>query len=306
MDSAKLSVIIVNYNVTDEIIACVNSIKNTIKDISYEIIVVDNNSAEKKAKELPVIFNDIKVIFLNDNIGYGPANNEGAGASNGEYILILNPDMIFCEDCISPLIKHLEVNPGTGACTPMLVYEDGKFQYSFGFRRSLTVELLDAFYVFNNIYEKITLKTIKRYISKRVPFKTGWISGAFMLMRSADFKSVSGFSPEYKLNYEDMDICLKLQKAGFNIIYFPEYRCIHHESISQRKSLYNYIYYRYKGRLIFSKKNYGLFSYFLIRAFHIFGLMLRIMFSFVLFPAGERKERNRAFKDSLKLYAGIH
>jgi GT2 family glycosyltransferase len=305
MNPVKLSIIIVNYNVTEEIIACISSIKNTIKNVSYEIIVVDNNSVEKKAKELPSIFKDIRVIYLEDNIGYGPANNVGAGAAKGEYILILNPDMIFCEDCITPLIDYLRMHPEAGASTPMLVYENGKFQYSFGFRRSLTVELLDAFYIFNSVYEKVTLKKINGYISKKTPFETGWISGAFMLMRRADFNTVSGFSPEYKLNYEDMDLCLKLQKTGYKIIYFPENRCIHHESISQRKSLYNYIYYRYKGRLLFSKKNYGFFSYFLIRAFHIFGLLLRIMFSFALFPADERKERNRAFKDSLKLYLGF-
>jgi O-antigen biosynthesis protein len=297
-----LSIIIVNYNVADELKNCINSIKCFLNNINYEIIVVDNNSAEDKIKKYPQIYLDVKFIFSDDNLGYGQANNLGVGYSKGDFILILNPDTIFIEDTVIPLITFIKENPSTGAVTPMLVYGDMTFQYSFGMERGVVVEYLDSLYVFNNLFERYKKKELDKYISKRVPFQVGWISGAFMLMRKDIYKEVGGFSQEYKLNYEDMDLCFKLRKKGYNLYYFPEHKCVHIESVSQRKDFYNYIYYRYKGRLYFLKNHFSLFHYNFIRLFQIFGLLLRLLFSFFVFTGDEAKQRRKAFRDSIILY----
>jgi GT2 family glycosyltransferase len=244
----------------------------------------------------------VKFIFLEDNIGYGPANNLGFTASKGDYVLILNPDTVFVEDCITPLIKFLKSNPKTGAVTPMLVYQDGSFQYSFGLERGVLVEYLDAFYILNNFYEKIKIRKLNKLINRNLPFEVGWISGAFLLMHRDCFESVKGFSPEYKLNYEDMDLCFKLRKNGYELFYFPEYKIAHLESVSQRKEFYNFIYYRYKGRLLFVRKYFSWIHFYLLRFFHIFGLILRILFSFVIYKGVEGKQRRKAFIDSVLLY----
>ena len=301
-NTIKLSIIIVNYNVAAEIQNSIITLKKLSLTYNYEIIVVDNNSTEQLIKDLPSKFPDVKFIYLHDNLGYGPANNVGVENSQGEFILILNPDTLFIEDCISPLICYIESESNIGAVTPMLVYQDNTFQYSFGLERGVLVEYLDCVYVFNNFYEKIVKRKLDLLISMHSPFEVGWISGAFMLMKKSCFDEVNGFSREYKLNYEDMDLCFKLRSKGYHLVYFPDKRCVHIESVSQRKEFYNYIYYRYKGRLYFLKNHFSAFNYYLIRFSHIFGLFLRILFSFFIYKGFEGKERRKAFWDSVKLY----
>jgi len=302
INNINLSIVIVNYNVSEEILNCVSSLEKLCLEIEYEIIVVDNHSNDKLIKKLPSILPNVRFIFLEDNIGYGPANNIGVENSKGEYILILNPDTIFIEDCITPLMRYYESNAHIGAVTPMLVYEDNSFQYSFGLKRGVLEEYLDTVYFFNNYLEKIKKRKLDLLIAKHTPFSVGWISGAFMLMSKVRFNEVKGFSPEYKLNYEDMDLCFKIRKKNLQLIYFPDYKCIHIESVSQRKEFYNYIYYRYKGRLYFLKNHFSHFHYLSIRFAHIIGLILRIVFSFILYKGKEGRERRKAFWDSIILY----
>lgn len=305
LNEIKLSIIIVNYNVADEVRECIKSIKCSLNDIKYEIIIVDNNSKELLIHELPELFNDVKFIFLDSNTGYGPANNTGVNNSSGEFILILNPDTLFIDSHVISMIEYMESNLEIGAVTPMLVYKDDSFQYSFGLERGVVVEYLDSIYVFNNIYEKYKKRKLDKLISNGRPFEVGWISGAYMLMRKLCFKEVGGFSAEYKLNYEDMDLCFQLRKKGFKLFYFPEFKCIHIESVSQKKNFYNYIFYRYKGRLIFLKNHFNPFHNCMIRLLHIFGLVLRIILSYFIFNKYEGKERRLAFRDSMILYLKI-
>lgn len=302
LEKTKLSIIIVNYNVAEEVRECIKSIKSSLSEIKYEIIVVDNNSKEQLIYDLPELFKDVKFIYLDSNTGYGLANNTGVDNSSGKFILILNPDTLFVDNNIISMIEFMESNPRIGAVTPMLVYKDDSFQYSFGLDRGVVVEYLDSIYVFNNLYEKYKKRELDKLISKGRPFEVGWISGAYMLMRKCDFQRVGGFSAEYKLNYEDMDLCFKLRKKGLKLYYFPEFKCVHIESVSQKKNFYNYIFYRYKGRLIFLKNHYSPFHNYMIRLLHIFGLVLRIILSYFIFNKNEGKERRLAFRDSMILY----
>jgi GT2 family glycosyltransferase len=303
-DQVLLSIIIVNYNVADEIINCINTIFEFYKG-SYEIIVVDNNSIDRRIDDLPKIFNSVKFVFLDSNYGFSKANNVGVENSKGIYILILNPDTVFVQDCITEIIDFLESNENVGAATPMLLNRDMSYQYSAGYKRGLWLEIVDSSYILIKPYEYISSFLFNKKIKKGLPFSVLWISGAFMIMKANLYKELGGFDTSYKLNYEDMDLCGKIRMSGKKILYFPKLKCIHLESISQKKSLYNYIYERYRGRIIYFQKNANSFSLLLIKIFQIIGLILRMSLTPIIFPKEERKQRINAFKDSLKLYLGL-
>jgi len=296
-----LSIIIVNYNVKKYVERCILSIKQHIKNIDYEIIVVDNNSTERDIESLVTIFKEVRFFMLKENLGFSAGNNYGFKESESEFILLLNPDTMLVEDCITPLIRYFSNNK-IGVCAPMLVYDDYSFQFAFGYKIGLVIEIVDAFYVFIGLYERICTMIYNFKIKKNKPFQVGWTSGAFMLMRSETFADVKGFDDNYKLNYEDMDFCKRVSNKGLAVMYFPNLKCVHTKSKSQKKEFYNYIYHRYRGKLIYMNKYFNRFSRFIVLLFQLIGISLRILLSKYYFNADESEKRLNAFKDSFRLY----
>src|ERR1041384_2497741 len=108
-----LSIIIVNYNVYEDIKICIDSIRKFLK-ISYEIIVVDNNSADKSIYSIKNDFPELTFLPLNTNYGFGHANNEGMKIAKGNYFLLVNPDILFTDNSIEKMLTFLRENENAG------------------------------------------------------------------------------------------------------------------------------------------------------------------------------------------------
>lgn len=299
----KLSVIIVNYNVAGDVDICLSSISRVLKGIDYEIIVIDNNSTDRDIEKVSEKHKGIRFEFLKDNIGFGAANNYGAGISRGEYILLLNPDTIVTEDFINPIIDFIEKNNEAGACGPMLKYPDGRYQYSCGPQMGLLYETAEALmfiklfrYIFRRFY-------LNRYADN--PVKVGWLSAACMIIKKDVFTKTGGFDKDYFLNYEDIDLCRKINEMGLENYYFPAYSCIHSDHSSQKKNYEVLVFSRYQSRRIFSRKYYGFFKRLCINMIHLSGIILRLAVTGIMYKNTERKQRMKGYIKSLKLYTGV-
>src|SRR5215204_1372499 len=106
-----LSIIIINYNTFQLTCNCIRSIKETTNATSYEIVLIDNNSKECDADKFLEVFPDIKLIPLKENVGFGRANNRGAEAAKGKYVLLLNSDTIVNQNTIDETVDYLEKHP---------------------------------------------------------------------------------------------------------------------------------------------------------------------------------------------------
>ena len=107
--TVDLSIIIINYNLAKEIEDCLNSLLQTLdtqNELLFEIIIVDNNSPDKKLPVFEKIFNqdNIKFYYLDENVGFGKGCNFGFSKASGKYICFLNPDTIIKEDIFLPII----------------------------------------------------------------------------------------------------------------------------------------------------------------------------------------------------------
>ena len=100
-----VSIIIVNYKTVSLILKCLDSIQRLTRKISYEIIVVDNNSNDDFATYIQQQYPEVKCVSLPENMGFGRANNEGVKLAKGRNILFLNPDTILLNDAISILFR---------------------------------------------------------------------------------------------------------------------------------------------------------------------------------------------------------
>lgn len=226
-----VSIIIVNYNTSNLVIECVKSIKSHTQEISYEIIIVDNNSSISQKQLLNGLSTyNTTIIELQKNIGFGRANNEGLIISKGRNILFLNPDTILLSNALKSLNQFLNKNIFCGACGGNLYNIDGTPTHSHninfpGFideidqalKRSLTTILYGRSTLFN-FTEK--------------PQKVAYITGADLMVKKSVLNEVGGFNPKFFMYYEDTELQYRIKKRGYEIYNVPDSRIIHLEGKS--------------------------------------------------------------------------
>lgn len=116
-----VSIIIVNYNTKSLTINCVQSILDFTIDVSYEIIIIDNASTDGTLSEIGTLYPDIKIIGLQENVGFGRANNAGSEVAKGEFLFFLNSDTLFVENSLKKMIDffrthEMSLNLGVLGC----------------------------------------------------------------------------------------------------------------------------------------------------------------------------------------------
>lgn len=297
----QLSIIIINYNVYDEITACIKSIHAQFSKIDYEIIVIDNNSEDRRIEQLNIEYPHIILYLLEENKGFAYANNYALSKSNGLNILLLNPDTIIIDDFIGRLIEVMKNDNSIGACGPRLVYEDLTYQSSAGSTMNLSYDFLEAFFLIGFQRRFFKRKVLKNQNNCKY-FEVSWISAACMLIKKEVIMKVNGFNLDYFLNYEDIDLCKRIRNEGYKIIYYPDFKCIHLDHKSFSHNFYSLVYNRYKSRLIYYNDHYKYIAIKSALLFHIFGLILRLIVGYFIYGGIERKSRIKGYVESLKLY----
>jgi len=216
-----ISILIVNSNTGKILKNCISSIYKFEQSESFEIILVDNNSTDDSRHIIEQIASEkknVKTIFLAEDLGFSFANNRGLEASTGEYILIMNPDIIFTEQIFEKLIKNFIDNPEIGAVCPLLTGNDGKFQRNY-FQRYPT---LTQFIMFYSFIAKPFFKfprLVNRYLmnlminpdSNELEF-TEQIPCAFFFTTRKIFEQAGKMDESYILFFEDVDLSYQIAK----------------------------------------------------------------------------------------------
>ena len=216
-----ISVIIVNYNTSEVLEKCLKSILQYEKELSFEIIVVDNNSSDNSAQVIEKYSNEkvgFKSILLKDKVSFSAANNIGYDLSVGGYIIIMNPDIIFTEPLFDELTQAFESHTKTGAVCPVLNGTDGKFQYRY-FQRFPTITQFVMFYsVIAKIFdgsEYFKNKYLCNYdinLNSGNPERTDQIPCAFLMTKRSIFEEAGKMNETYELFFEDVDLCYRIGK----------------------------------------------------------------------------------------------
>ena len=138
-----LSIILVNYNASKVMYECLNSLKSVMGYHSFEVIIIDNFSADDSIKIIKDNFPLFKLIASPVNLGFGKANNLAVNRSHGEHLLFLNTDTILTENTPQILSDYLTQHQDVGAVSPRITFRDGSYQLSCGKLPNLAIELLD-------------------------------------------------------------------------------------------------------------------------------------------------------------------
>lgn len=221
------SVIIVNHKIKEKAFRCVESVRSAdLGNLKYEIIFVDNDSGDNSVSEAAIKFPGIKAVQSGKNLGMGAGNNFGINKAAGEYILILNPDIIVKKDSILKLYNYLKASDKVGIVGPKLVYPDGSLQFSC-FRQW---RLLTPLYrrTFLGKYAKKHLDNfLMNDFDHNKEAEVDWLMGSCLLAKKSVLDEVGMFDDRFFMYFEDTDLCRKVWKSGKKVVYFPEAVMIH-------------------------------------------------------------------------------
>lgn len=260
-----VSFIIVNYNTGGILKDCLESVYKFEKEIKYEIIIVDNSSSDDSKTIIENIAsarNNIKTIFLNEKISFSAANNKGYELSSGEYILIMNPDIIFTEPVLKKLTDDLRDNKGLGAVSPLLTGSDGNFQRAYFQRYPSLMQFILFYSVLGNIFQK-NKKLVYKYQengdidtgSNKIE-DTDQIPCAFFMTEKEIFEKAGKMDPGYFLFFEDVDLSYQINKM-FKLGVDTSLRVTHLGGSSFKTSDDYWLYGRFIiGMITFFNKNY--------------------------------------------------
>ena len=232
-----LSIIIVNYNVCDKLANCIKSIKDNLIGYSYEIITVDNNSDECNVKNILLLFPDVKLLKLNENIGFGAANNIAMKNAAGRYFLLINPDITIKDDCIQKLVTFLDENPKIGVVAPVLFKPNGRIDYYYPYFPSMRsiILLQSGLYNSSRWMKKRTRDYFDFNISKGKAFLVEQAMGACILTRKSIYENIGGFDEAFFLYQEETDYEYRMTKNGWEIMVLPDSVAIHDHHSSTNK-----------------------------------------------------------------------
>ncbi len=273
----NISIIIVNWNVKSLLHQCLKSIFLFVKDLEYEVIVVDNNSYDGSAEMLNALsyeYKNLHVIINKENVGFSKANNQGLAIAGGEYILFMNPDMELVENTPKILFNYMSSfaeateDKDVSACTCQLQYSDGHRQPNI--KNDPT--FLSQVWILYKLHHFIKPWFLKKYLAKKFDYtrkqEVEQIMGAFVFIRRDIIKRIGGWSEDYYIWWEDLDLCKRLRKMGEKIMYIPDSRVIHYEGKSFSQQM---------GLVKQKRFNRGLLTYF--KKYHSWPawLMLKLM-----------------------------
>jgi len=225
----KLSVIIINYKTPAMTEKVIRNFVLQEKDLDYEIILIDNESDGSLDSK---IFQDLNLKFIQnkENIGFARAVNQGIENAQGDYVLLLNSDVLLKEKSISKMLDYLYVNSQVGVIGPRMLFPGGKPQASGGRYPNIVGEFLRLFKLYN-LTNKSTLMS-RREIEDNCPRQIDWLSGGCLLIRKSVIEKIGSLDEKYFLGMEDMDFCYRANQAGYGVIYYPKSEVIHYHGFS--------------------------------------------------------------------------
>jgi O-antigen biosynthesis protein len=253
----QLSIIIVNYNVKYFLEHCIISVQAAMQRVSAEIIVVDNVSTDDSVQMMQTKYPHITLIANTENVGFAKANNQAVAVAKGEYILYLNPDTIVPEDCFTKCIAYLQAHTKVGALGAKLIDGKGAFlpESKRGFPSFSTaffkISGLSSIFKTSPIFNKYHLGFLPQDQTNEVDV----LVGCFMMMPKKVVDKVGGFSEDYFMYGEDIDLSYCIQKAGYKNVYFADTSVIHYKGESTKKGSLNYVKLFYNAMIIFAKKH---------------------------------------------------
>lgn len=289
-----VSIIFVNYNTISLLSDSIESVLDKTHDITYELIVVDNNSIDNSRQILWQKFSD-RIIYkaLPENIGFGRANNEGIKIATGRNIFLLNPDTILVNNAVKTLSDFLDKNPQAGVCGGNLYTKEMEPIFShYKYQPSLITELN---ILLNGPLEFIFKNIQHNYLD--YPIEVGFVSGADFMTRKAVLDEVGLFDADFFMYYEETELLVRIKKKGYTLYNVPSAKIVHLEGQSFEFKEHITLL-MLNSRNIFYRKAYGSLHISFCNIVNLVTIISRL----ILFKLLNKKVKHCYWQKRLKLF----
>ncbi len=235
----RLSIIVTNYKTSDLLKLCLESIKNAGVGLDYEITVVDSEAEEAAQDIINEYFRgqNIDYIPFKKNQGYARLVNAGLAEAEGEYILVLNADMILFKDSLQKMLEYMERNLKIGILGPQLLNFNETIQEScFRYHRILTIPCRRTFIGKLKFGRKELARLLMKDLDHNNISEVDWIMGTALMLRREALAEVGQMDERFFMYFEDTDWCRRFWKAGWKVIYFPYAKMYHYHGRVSKKT----------------------------------------------------------------------
>lgn len=217
---SRVAAVVVSFRARPYLEACLRSLDGLAG--LAERLVVDNASGDGTAESAGK-FPGVRVIANAANLGFAAAATQGARATLAPYVLLLNADVEVNQEAISTLVRFMDAQPRCGAASARLLAGDGREQLPFRLDR---------------------------------PLRIRWAPGACLLLRRAACDPLGWFDPAFFFYNEDVDLGIRLRRAGWRIWYVPAATVIHHQGKSTDPVRARTVVHGYRGGMRLVAKHY--------------------------------------------------
>ena len=230
---ARVAVVIVVWNAKQYVLECLKSLREHCGKVCSEVIVVDNASTDGTPELVAEMFPEVKLIRNPENSGFAKANNIGIAQTSADYICLVNSDVKFLDDCISPMVRYLSGHPGVGMLGPKMLAASGEVRRSTmrfptvwnNFCRAIG---LDSLFKGSRSFGGLLMSDFDHQTTAPVEVLNGW----FLLVRRSAVERVGLLDPQFFMYGEDVDWCYRFRQAGEEVVFFAEAGAIHYGGAS--------------------------------------------------------------------------
>ncbi len=247
------AVVIVNYESGDALAHCVHDWR---ADGATEVVVVDNGSTDGSLDSVRRDYPDVVVLVPGRNLGYGAAANRGVAVTTTPSVVVSNPDLEVARGSLATLTRALEDDPRAAVAGPLIRTSDGARYPSARVFPSLVDAaghaLLGIFAPDNRFTHSYQRTDLDDTSAVEV---VDWVSGACFLVRRSAYEQVGGFDEAYFMYAEDVDLCWRLGREEWRVVYVPGAEVVHRQGISTDRHPYRMIVEHHRSLLRFADRS---------------------------------------------------
>ncbi|MBI3978862.1 MAG: glycosyltransferase family 2 protein [Chloroflexi bacterium] len=296
---ADLTVVVVSFNTRDLLARCLDSIERH-GGWSIEAVVVDNASSDGSAAMVRARFPAVWLIANGENRGFAAATNQGLRLAEGRYVVLLNPDTVVQPGALATLAGFLDRRPQVGVVGPQLLNADGTLQHGC-FRFPTLLQTFFDFFPLNHRLINSRLNGRYPLRERSEPFPVDHPLGACLMTRREVVAQVGLLDEQFFIYCEEIDWCIRIRAAGWEIFCHPGARVVHlgGQSTSQRR--WPMLVELHRSRRLLFQKHYPPIYRLAHRAIVGAGLLAEIVRSWIMLlrrqiPPAEYRTRLTAFR----------
>ncbi len=253
MSKKKVSVVIVTYNSADEISRCLTSVYAEAGEIDQEVVVVDNQSKDDTVKIIQDQFPQVNLVLPGENLGFAKGVNLGVKSSEGEYVLLLNPDTEIRDQAVEKVYHFAQENPQYGFYGGRTLTPEGELEPSSCWGAPTLWSMMLFAFGFTTLAPRNPIldpESLGKWARDSVR-EVGVITGCFLFASRKIWDELGGLDERYFMYGEDADLAMRARKAGYRPVICPSAEIVHEVGMSSETPVHKtLLLYRGKASLV--------------------------------------------------------